>query len=361
MSKTLCKGIRKDGSPCQGNALDQYDGFCIAHGPAPDQIHEWRSQGGKNSATAARLDNRIPESVKNDRDMVETAMQLVLQGKLDPAALAAICRGATTRMNLLRFGNEEMVEIRAEELHTAAAQVVGDHGNLDILHKAEEIAAQHDQHRIDSLIAQGLAERKRESWDKPELVVLTPEGLDRFDYRFKSDYTQEVIDHRTTMEESYKHSKECRQRARKQAQILRDELEEALEDLEHGPPHLPPPLDLVTGRYMTRIPAGVSTGYGPDPEPEDVEFCPETLTAQIRQCDSFLLELNKLAALRENHFHREPGDAERDPHFMKVRPLGSVAADYPIEKDIEKRRELDEFLAAQRIVEEKEQLEIIGR
>ena len=361
MSKKLCKGIRKDGSPCQGNALDQYDGFCIAHGPAPDQVHEWRSQGGKNSSTAARLDKRLPESVKNDRDMVETAMQLVLQGELEPTALAAICRGATTRMNLLRSGNEEMVEIRAEELQSAAAQVVGDHGNLHILEKAEEIAAQHNQHRVDSLIAQGLAETKVEAWDKHEQVVLTPEGLDRFDHRFSSDYTQEDIDDRTTMEETYKHSVESRQRARAQARELRDELEEALEDLEHGPSPLPPPLDPVTGRYMTDIPTGVSTGYAPDPDPEDVEFCPETLTAQIRQCDSFLLELNKLAELRENHIYREPGDAERDPRFMKVRPLSSVAANSPLEVDIEQRRKLDEILESQRILEGKEPFEIIDR
>ena len=106
---------------------------------------------------------------------------------------------------------------------------------------------------------------------------------------------------------------------------------------------------------MTRIPAGVSTGYGPDPDPEDVEFCPQTLTAQIHQCDSFLLELNKPAQWRENHIHREHGDAERDPHFMKVRPVSSIAADYPLEIDIQRRRELDEFLAKQRILEEEEQ------
>ena len=34
MSKTLCKSIRKDGSPCQGNGLKQFDGYCIAHAPA---------------------------------------------------------------------------------------------------------------------------------------------------------------------------------------------------------------------------------------------------------------------------------------------------------------------------------------
>ncbi|MCY4081827.1 MAG: hypothetical protein OXF54_16405 [Caldilineaceae bacterium] len=355
MSKTLCKGIRKDGSPCRGNALDQYDGYCIAHGPAPDQAHEWRSLGGKNSATAARLDKRIPERLKSDLDMVGDAMLRVLQGTLNPSALSAICRGAKTRIDLYRLADEEMEDIRAEELHTAAAQVVGDHGNLDILKKAEEIAALHNQQRVDSLIAQGLAESKQEEWDKPEQVVLTPEGLDRFDHRFRSDYTQEDIDDRITMEESYRHRIDIRQSARMQAQKLRDELEEALEDLEHGPEPEPPPLDPVTGRYMTEIPAGVSTGYGPDPDPDDVEFCPETLTAQILQCDNFLLELEKLEEPQVNHIYRDHGDHERDPHFMKVRPVSSIAADYPIEKDIERRRELDEFLAKQRILEEEEQ------
>ena len=157
------------------------------------------------------------------------------------------------------------------------------------------------------------------------------------------------------MEEAYKHSIERRLDIEKEVEELRDELEEALEDLEHGPSPVPPPLDPVTGRYMIEIPAGVGTGYDPDPDPEDVVFCPDTLTAQIRQCNSFLLELNNLAARRENHIHREPGDAERDPHFMKVRPVSSIAADYPLEIDIQKRRELDEFLAKQRILEEEEQ------
>ena len=355
MSKTLCKGIRKDGSPCQGNALDRYDGYCIAHGPAPDQVHEWRSQGGKNSATAARLDKRIPERLKSDLDMVEDAMQRVLQGTLNPSALSAICRGAKTRIDLYRLADEEMVEIRAEESQSAAAQVVGDHGNLDILKKAEEIAAQHNQHRVDSLIQQGLAERVQESENGSEQVALTAEGLERFGYRSKSEYTQQDIDDWTEMEESYKHSEEERLSIKEEVEELRDELEEALEDLEHAPSPVPPPLDPVTGRYMTALPTGVSTGYDAEPDPEDVVFCPQTLTAQIRQCDDFLLELNKLAEEQDNHIYREPGDAERDPHFKKVRPLSSIAADYPLEADIEKRRELDAFLAKQRIMEEEEE------
>ena len=277
MSKILCKGIRKDGSPCQGNGLEQYDGYCIAHGPAPDQAHEWRSLGGKNSSTAARLDKRIPERLKTDLDMVEDAMQRVLQGTLNPAALSAICRGAKTRIDLYRLADKEMEEIRAEELQTAAAQVVGDHGNFEILNIAEEIAAQHNQHRIDSLIAQGLAERNQESVNDSGQVALTAEGQIRFGCRSKSEYNQEDIDYWTEMEESYEHSEEERLYIKEGVEELRDELEEALEDLEHGPSPVPPPLDPVTGRYMTDIPAAVSTGYDPEPDPEDVVFCPRNL------------------------------------------------------------------------------------
>ena len=35
MAKTPCKGIKKDGTPCQGHGLTQYDGYCIAHDPPP--------------------------------------------------------------------------------------------------------------------------------------------------------------------------------------------------------------------------------------------------------------------------------------------------------------------------------------
>ena len=33
MSKTLCIGPKKDGSPCQSLGLPQYGGYCIAHAP----------------------------------------------------------------------------------------------------------------------------------------------------------------------------------------------------------------------------------------------------------------------------------------------------------------------------------------
>ena len=44
MPTTPCKGVNKDGTPCKGNGLDQFDGYCIAHAPA-SETREWRSRG----------------------------------------------------------------------------------------------------------------------------------------------------------------------------------------------------------------------------------------------------------------------------------------------------------------------------
>ena len=93
MSKTLCKSIRKDGSPCQGHGLKQFDGYCIAHGPA-DEVRASRSRGGKNSSTAVRLDKRMPARLKQAIDLVHDCMNRVVEGTLSPAACNAACRCA---------------------------------------------------------------------------------------------------------------------------------------------------------------------------------------------------------------------------------------------------------------------------
>ena len=36
MAKTPCKRLKKDGSPCQGQGLSQFDSCCMAHGPVAD-------------------------------------------------------------------------------------------------------------------------------------------------------------------------------------------------------------------------------------------------------------------------------------------------------------------------------------
>ena len=119
MSRTLCKSIKKNGSPCQGNGLKQFDSYCIAHGPA-DKVRQWRSRGGKNSATAARLDKRIPARLKDMMDMLDDGMKRLLDGTLTPAAYTAICRGAKVRIDLYRLADKEMKVIRTEETQAAA-------------------------------------------------------------------------------------------------------------------------------------------------------------------------------------------------------------------------------------------------
>ena len=67
MTSIPCKSLKKDGTPCRGNGLDQLDGYCIAHAPA-DKAWQWRSRGGKASSAAARADKRIPERLRDAID-----------------------------------------------------------------------------------------------------------------------------------------------------------------------------------------------------------------------------------------------------------------------------------------------------
>ena len=59
MASTPCKGLKKDGTPCRGNGLEQLDGYCIAHAPA-DKAWHWRSHGGKASPAS-----RLPSCAEN--------------------------------------------------------------------------------------------------------------------------------------------------------------------------------------------------------------------------------------------------------------------------------------------------------
>ncbi|MDE0632904.1 MAG: hypothetical protein OXH73_15475, partial [Caldilineaceae bacterium] len=92
MTRPRCTETRKDGSPCQGVPLEKYGGLCLAHGAPPEQAHQWRARGGKNSAAAVRRDKRIPEHLKDAIDLVQDSMQRVAAGELSPAACNAICR-----------------------------------------------------------------------------------------------------------------------------------------------------------------------------------------------------------------------------------------------------------------------------
>ena len=90
-------------------------------------------------------------------DMLEDGMNRVLEGTLNSADYTAICRGAKVRIDLYRLADEEMEAICTEETQIAAAEIAGAHSDLDILKAADEITAQQNQYRIDSLIDKELA------------------------------------------------------------------------------------------------------------------------------------------------------------------------------------------------------------
>ena len=64
MAKTLCKSFRRDGSPCQGQGLEQFDGYCIALASA-DTIRAWRARGGNASSTPPGPTTASPDDSKS--------------------------------------------------------------------------------------------------------------------------------------------------------------------------------------------------------------------------------------------------------------------------------------------------------
>ena len=322
-TKTPCKSLKKDGSPCRGNGLPQFDGYCIAHGPA-DKVREWRALGGANSSTVARLDNRIPNRMYGVINMLEVGMNQVLQGTLTPSAYTAICRGAKELREIYRVVDDEMDAIRAEETHAAAAELAGGHGDLDILETAAEISARQDQYRLESLVAQDLAELQQSSNpDETPETVLTKEGRHRFGYRPKSDFTQEDIDELKEAVEQPTYLKSHLPHVIGMMEEMREEMEEALADLTSDPaPDPEPPRDPLTGQTMDKLPAGAKTGMPLDPDPATVENSPEVLADQIRQ-------VKELIRLVEQQRLDKQYDQKRDSLQSEAYPNGDVIEHSP--------------------------------
>ena len=157
MAKTLCCGVKKDGTPCQGTALEQFGGLCIAHGPSPEQAREWRSRGGKNSAASVRFAKNIPEPVKELLALLEDCRQRVLDGTLSAAACNAISHNVKMALEAYRRADEVMEKERADEVRAAAAEHLGVPANLEVLEEADRIYAQLERRRAEALVEQGFA------------------------------------------------------------------------------------------------------------------------------------------------------------------------------------------------------------
>ncbi len=307
MSKTLCKGIRKDGSPCQGNALDQYDGLCIAHGPPAEQAFQWRSEGGKNSATAARLDKRIPERFKHLRDVLETGLKQVLDGTLSPARYNASCRGVKMILDLYRQSDQEMDLIRAEEIQAAAAAYLGLHANLDVLEAAGEMSDRQDQFRAQALVDQGFAEFKEQlNRDDPPEIFLNDKGRDRFGYQdldILQQYLNEIEDELTEPDD--------RQSGPPDLPEIIDLLEEFQESVEETLSDLArddvAPFDPLTGQAITQLPAGVQTRSRLDRITHEEVKPQEFLEEQLDKIKQLMRHAEELA--RDEDDKQEPEEA----------------------------------------------------
>ena len=255
MARTPCKGFKKDGTPCQGHGLTQYDGYCIAHGPPADQAHQWRSLGGQNSSTAARLDKRTPERLKTAIDLINDGIAQVAQGTMEPARLNAMSRGVGALIDLLTFGDRDMETIRREETEQAAAQLLGVQGNLDLLESADDVSARQDLYRSQSLVDQGLAELvPSPDPDQPPQIVLTEEGRRRFGYRRPCQCTQAYIDDWNSLLDFDLYEITAYPDIDEELAGMEAGIEQALASAALQPS---PPPDPLTGQPMTELPTGV--------------------------------------------------------------------------------------------------------
>lgn len=325
MSKKLCKGKRKDGSPCQGQWLDQYDGYCIAHGPPPDQTHQWRSLGGKNSATAARLDKRIPERLKDMLDVLDDGMKQVIDGSLSPARYAAICRGVKLKLDIYRQGDKDMDLIRTEEIQAAAAEYVNARADLDILGAADAIKAKQDQYRGESLVDQGFAEFKETSdSNKPPDIVLNDRGRDRFGYQslpMTEQFLSEIEDELDEFDHEQSDLPEI-------TGLLGDLQEYVGKTLSAVEREDVAPFDPLTGQAITKLPTTVQTSARLARRNREDRPALEVLKdqrSQIKNLKHMAEELSqdedykrKQAELEENRKHNEETAAFLKAHGHKI-------------------------------------------
>ena len=268
MTKTTCKSAKQDGSPCKGQGLEQFDGYCIAHGPA-DQTRQWRVRGGKASAspaTASRADKRIPERLLGVINALTEGMIQVQEGTLSPAAYSAMCKGAKELREYYRLADEEMEQIRAEETQAAAS----------------EIAVQQNQDSSQAPVEQVLAEPEpTDEEDEPAENVLTDQVKRPLDYQRHTTDTQRDIDGlRNLVEHTFLTDSKLPEVLESLTE-MRAAIKETLADLQNPAPRLNP----LTGQPLKEIPAGVQTGLPPVANPAGTEPSRETLDDQLRQVD----------------------------------------------------------------------------
>ncbi|MDE0336961.1 MAG: DUF5763 domain-containing protein [Caldilineaceae bacterium] len=336
MAKTLCKGTRKDGTPCRGVALEKYDGYCLAHGAPPEQAHEWRSSGGKNSATAVRRDKRMPEHLKEPIDHIMDYMQRLAEKDPTPAGLNALSRAAKTLIELRRFANEEMEIIRAEEIRAEAAARLDVQTDLEVLEATDDIRVKRDRFRRESFVEQGFARfTKPVKRDEPPEVLLNEKGRHRFGL-------QHVEDRQAFLEEvddglfDYVRGKP----GHPGLPAVAAKLEEVQKDLENTLSRLTrddeAPYDPMTGQPFTRLPEGVRTVPSGDYVCPTQMNPPEALLEQLSYVKALRRRVNRISESENDKRRQAEQDREAESRTQRETDAGNRSG---LETAIEDRTE----------------------
>ena len=316
MPKILCTGVRKDGQPCQAHGLEQYNGLCLAHGAPPEQAHSWRARGGKNSATAVRRDNRMPEQLKHALDLVQDRMERLAQQEPTPANCNAISRCAQTLINLRRRADEEMELIRTEETQAAAALVAGAHTDLDVLEAAARINAEQERYRSEALVEQGFADfEEPANPDDPPEVVLNSQGRNRFGYQnlgAAQELLKDVDGLLRELELGVSDFPDLRL-ADEVLAMLEENVEKSLSGLAHV---AAAPVDPLTGQPFTKVPACVKLRDSQD----RLTRCSENPQEVFAEHRSRIQEMKRRAqAIFENEeYQRKRAELLKKPNHMKA-------------------------------------------
>lgn len=113
-----CRAKRKDGKPCKAQALPS-DRYCWAHSPTLAEARlAARKKGGHGSSKQSRLGKLMPPRLVPIFAKLETALDEVHDGTLEPRAASAMASLAGAIVRVLTSGElEERVRKLEGERH----------------------------------------------------------------------------------------------------------------------------------------------------------------------------------------------------------------------------------------------------
>ncbi len=332
MARTQCCGIKKDGTPCQGTALEQFGGLCIAHGPSPEQAHEWRSRGGKNSAAAVRFAKNIAEPVQELLELLKECRQMVLDGTLSAADSNAISNNVKMALEAYRCAEEVMEKERVEAIRAAAAEHLGVPANLDILEEADRIYAQLERRRAEALVEQGFARFTEPAGPgQPPQVLLNKKGQTRFGHLYFENRQQMLEGIEDTLVQFQIDGPDVPEIP--DLPVFTNMLNGLQRDIEYTQSLMAQqsaegPFDPISGRAFTKLPVGVTVS----PTRDDYHYClndpHEALAEQLEYIKEVHDRIEETSEMEEYKRRKAAQEKEeRDRAYFEARLQAAGQAD----------------------------------